>query len=421
MNPKNIAIVGAGPIGLETALYASQLGYAVNIFEKEEVGANILDWGHVTLFSPWHMNHSPLGVSLLKRHFEKWQEPYADDYLTGKEYVGIYLQSLSNLPQLADRVYTGHEVQSIGRSDLLKGSLVGDSNRASYPFRILTGDANGNEKIFTADIVIDCSGVYDTPNWMGDGGIPAIGEKKFRRRIDYKLKDIAGRDRAEFARQKTLLTGAGYSAATSATDFQKLIREEPTTSVIWAIREHRSLPIPIIEDDPLPNRAKLTQTANAIAQNGPAQIRFRIKTTVESIEYREAQKKFVVGLKNNGAVENIEVDRILANVGYGPDNSIYRELQIHECYASRGPMKLAAALLGASSTDCLKQTSLGADTLQNPEPNFFIIGNKSYGRNSTFLIRVGLSQIVEVFSLISGDNNLNLYETILSKRGRAVS
>jgi thioredoxin reductase len=362
------------------------------------------------------MNHSPLGVSLL-HHVKKWHEPKPNDYLTGNEYVEAYLVPLSKLPQLRDKIHTGCEVQSIGRNDLLKGSLTGDPNRASFPFRILTSDVSGNEKIFTADIVIDCSGVYGTPNWIGNGGIPAIGEKKYRHLIDYKLRDIYGRNRSVFAGKRTLLIGAGYSAATSICDFQNLIREEPATSVIWAIREDRMLPIPIIENDPLPNRARLTEIANTIAQKAPAQIHFRNKTTVESIDYREKQKKFVVGLKSNGTVENIAVDRLLANVGYGPDNSIYRELQIHECYASRGPMKLAAALLGASSTDCLQQTSLGADTLQNPEPNFFIIGNKSYGRNSTFLIRVGLSQIVEVFSLISGDKNLNLYETVLSNVG----
>ena len=96
---------------------------------------------------------------------------------------------------------------------------------------------------------------------------------------------------------------------------------------------------------------------------------------------------------------------MIATVGYGPDNSIYRELQVHECYATRGPMKLAATLLGASSTDCMAQESAGADTLKNPEPNFYIIGNKSYGRNPTFLIRSyytgtyghQMSEIVPIF------------------------
>jgi hypothetical protein len=63
-------------------------------------------------------------------------------------------------------------------------------------------------------------------------------------------------------------------------------------------------------------------------------------------------------------------------------------------------MKLAGALLGAGSSDCLTQTSHGADTLTNPEPGFFILGSKSYGRNNTFLMRIGWEQVGEVFGLL---------------------
>ena len=63
-------------------------------------------------------------------------------------------------------------------------------------------------------------------------------------------------------------------------------------------------------------------------------------------------------------------------------------------------MKLAAKLLGETSADCLDQISHGPDVLRNPEPDFYILGAKSYGRNSNFLIQVGLRQIVDVFNLI---------------------
>ncbi len=68
-------------------------------------------------------------------------------------------------------------------------------------------------------------------------------------------------------------------------------------------------------------------------------------------------------------------------------------------------MKLAAALLGAGGSaaggDCLQQTSQGADTLKNPEPGFFILGSKSYGRRNDFLMRVGWEQVGEVFELLA--------------------
>jgi hypothetical protein len=82
------------------------------------------------------------------------------------------------------------------------------------------------------------------------------------------------------------------------------------------------------------------------------------------------------------------------------DHLLFRQLQVHECYATCGPIKLSAALLGAGAADCLAQQSHGAETLTNPEPGFFILGSKSYGRNSTFLMRVGWQQVEEVFSLL---------------------
>jgi hypothetical protein len=104
-----------------------------------------------------------------------------------------------------------------------------------------------------------------------------------------------------------------------------------------------------------------------------------------------------------GERTEIEVDRILSLTGYVGDHKLYRQLQVHECYATSGPMKLAAALLGAGSGGgCLDQTTHGAETLVNPEPGFFLLGSKSYGRNTTFLMRVGWQQVDEVFDLLGG-------------------
>ncbi|MCA9269942.1 MAG: hypothetical protein KDA41_15785, partial [Planctomycetales bacterium] len=108
----------------------------------------------------------------------------------------------------------------------------------------------------------------------------------------------------------------------------------------------------------------------------------------------------------------VECDRIIANVGYRPDASLYAELQVHQCYATDGPMKLAAALTQADSADCLAQQSAGAQALVNPEPSFYILGSKSFGRNSNFLYSLGLAQIREVFSLIGGREDLDLYASM---------
>ena len=123
--------------------------------------------------------------------------------------------------------------------------------------------------------------------------------------------------------------------------------------------------------------------------------------------YRElrlvsADDRVAVTLRRlDGSSETVAVDRILALTGQVGDHLLYRQLQVHECYATSGPMKLAAALMGAGGGgDCMQQTSQGVETLKNPEPGFFILGAKSYGRRTDFLMRVGWQQVDEVFGLL---------------------
>ena len=77
------------------------------------------------------------------------------------------------------------------------------------------------------------------------------------------------------------------------------------------------------------------------------------------------------------------------------------------CYESDGPMRLAAALKGAragagdaAASDCLQQAAPGPDQLKSPEPNFYVLGSKSYGRDPSFLLRTGHQQVEAVVSLL---------------------
>jgi hypothetical protein len=112
-----------------------------------------------------------------------------------------------------------------------------------------------------------------------------------------------------------------------------------------------------------------------------------------------------------GILENVNVDHVVAHVGYRPDLDIFRELHVHQCYASESPMSLGAALLAESGSggDCLEPSSLGIETLKNPEPGFFILGGKSYGRRSDYLMRVGREQIQDLFRYLEDDPELDLY------------
>ena len=409
-HPHHIAILGAGPIGLEAALAAADGGFSFTVYEAaSEVAGHVTSWGHVSLFTPWDLNVSPRMRSALAAAGRKL--PGGDACPTGRELVEQVLRPVAELPQIKGYLRLGTKVRRIGRQGLLKHEEIGSAERGRRPFRLLVTDAGTEgspgegptEHVEEADVVLDCTGLTE-PNPLGDGGIPALGEEALvargaGRAICYRVPDLAG-EAADWAGQRVLLIGAGHSAQTALCG---LLGQGTETRVIWALRSPRPK-LDVLPDDPLPERAGLTAAAARLAADPPPGLDVRTGVVVDALERRGGAIEVKLR-RTDGTVESVTVDRILALTGKVGNHQLYRQLQVHECYATSGPMKLAAALLGADSSasggDCLQQTSQGADTLRNPEPGFFILGSKSYGRRNDFLMRVGWEQVGEVFGLLA--------------------
>jgi hypothetical protein len=388
----HVAILGSGPTGLEAALAATEAGLPFTLYEAApEVAGNVRAWGHVRLFTPWEMNVSPR----MRRSLEAAgvQVPNGADCPTGRELADRLFAPLAALPSVAPNLKLGTRVLAVGREGLLKHEEIATPERGRRSFRLLLRNASGREWTERADLVIDSTGTYGHPNSLGDGGIPAPGEHDLGSAIRHDIPDF-GREAAEWAGKTVLLAGAGHSAQTAARELADLARQAPGTRVIWALRSSEPGWGAQV-DDPLPERARLTATAAELASGASPAIEPHRGVAVESIARKNG--KLEVVLRNGAGPETVEVDRILALTGYVGDAGLYRQLQVHECYATSGPMRLSAALLGAGADDCLAQTAHGVETLKNPEPGFFILGSKSYGRNNTFLMRVGWQQVEEVF------------------------
>jgi hypothetical protein len=390
-----IAILGAGPTGLEAALAAAEGGFPFTLYEAAPgVAGNVRAWGHVRLFTPWEMNVSPR----MRRHLESAgvEVPGGSGCPRGRELAERLLEPVAGLPEISPNLRLGTRVLALGREGLLKHEEIATAERGSRPFRILVAGPDGRERVENADVVIDATGTWGRPNSLGDGGIPAAGERTFDGEIRRHLPDLS-QEAGYWAGQTVLLAGAGHSAQTAARDLAGLAGEVPGTRVIWILRS--SDPCwGTQEGDPLPERAGLAAEAAALASGASPAVEARRGAVVEEIA--KPNGRYEVTLRNGAGRERVLVDRILSLTGYVGDNELYRQLQVHECYATCGPIKLSAALLGAGSGDCLAQTSHGAETLTNPEPGFFILGSKSYGRNNTFLMRTGWEQVGEVFGLL---------------------
>ncbi|MCA9245617.1 MAG: FAD-dependent oxidoreductase [Planctomycetales bacterium] len=413
--PASIAILGAGPIGIEAALYARFLGYDVDLYERGRVCENMLRWGHVRMFSPFSMNRTPLGLAALNAQAVDYHPPADDELLTGREFVEQYLLPLAQSDLLCDCLHEETDVSQIGRVGFLKQEGIGTEERAEAKFSLLLNAGDETERVAEADVVIDCTGTYFNRYSMGGlgaGGTWALGEvaATAHERIEHFLPDILGAERDAFAGRHTLLVGAGYSAATSAVALAQLAAEAPDTQVTWLTRRRRvEGPIPRIPSDRLPQRDALAAQANELAATETNTFRNLVAPHIASMALEDDRLRVTLA---DEARSTLVVDRILAQIGYMPHWGMCRELQLHLCYATVGPMRLAAALQEKASDDCLDQTASGPQTLFNPEANFYVLGAKSYGRNSQFLIATGHAQIRDLFSIIGDRHDLDLYQSI---------
>jgi NADPH-dependent 2,4-dienoyl-CoA reductase/sulfur reductase-like enzyme len=56
-NPPRVAILGAGPIGLEAALAAAERTWRFTLDERADaVAGHVRQWGHVRAFTLWDMD-----------------------------------------------------------------------------------------------------------------------------------------------------------------------------------------------------------------------------------------------------------------------------------------------------------------------------------------------------------------------------
>ncbi|MCT2589127.1 NAD(P)-binding domain-containing protein [Streptomyces sp. N2-109] len=397
--PPGVAILGAGPVGLDAALACSAAGLPFTVYEAgTTVAHHVRDWGHVRLFTPWELNISPRMRAALAGTENALPPPAATP--TGHELVTRLLDPVAQLPALAGRLRLGTRVLAVSRTGYLKHEEIGTGARATAPFRLLLDGPDG-EHTARARLVLDCTGSYAHPNTLGDGGIPAPGERALGPRI---VRTLPALDEAEGADSgaadrwagTVLLVGAGKSAQTAARGLAAL----PRTRLEWVVRD----PHPTwgaVPDDPLPGRRRLVDAARSLASGAHDRVSVRTGSRVEALQPEGDGLRATLHTPAGPRV--VRADHVLALTGYAGDAGLYRQLQIHECYATGAPMNLSATLLGAAAGDCLAQPPAGLDTLRSPEPDFFVLGAKSYGRLGTFLLRAGYEQVGEVVAAYAPD------------------
>ena len=403
----SVAIIGAGPIGIEAALYARYLGFPVTVYDAGRICEHVRQWGHVQLFSPFRLNCSSLGLSALTAQNPNPDHPLPaeEDFHTGKQWVDSYLEPLANSDLVRRSLRLNTKVESIARDT---SQVDQETARGEVPFRIKTRDAKGKQAIDSADIVIDATGTFGQANSFGIGGMPVVDEPQDlpNSRYSQRIPDLGEYRPADG--DHFMVVGRGYSAATNILQIKQLQSQHPGIRCTWLTRGTSGSPagpMSVMNDDPLPYRNELATTANELA------------TKAEWLDWKPGLEIKAVERTDNGFQiklsddQDISVTHLLANTGFHGDYQMLQPLQVHRCYASGGPMAWAASVVGTSG-DCLQQTSSGPAAIKTTEPNFFIIGSKSYGTDPRFLFSTGLQQIRDVFKLVAERETLDLYSTL---------
>ena len=375
--PTRVAVLGAGPVGLEAAAYCLAAALEVSVFEAGHVAASVERWGAVKLFSPFAWNSTPLGKSLIRRESPRHEFPADADLTTGREWRERYLLPLASAGDLPGVIHTETRVLAIGRGGWRKSEPHAGK---LPPFRLLVRDAKG-ERFETADAVLDCTGTYPRANWLGDGGVPAAGEVQARPHFHVGTDDILGSRAGHYANKTVMVVGTGTSAAAAVTDLVTLAEAHQSTWVVWLAHGSKSAPLTRRANDPLKERDRLAARANHLAARCDGNLEYHAQAQIDEIATLGPDKGFRVAARVGPEAMGWEVERLIAAPGYRPDPTLTAELRVGE----------------------------GEGDIETGEPNYFVLGAKSAGRGGEFLLRDAAQQVRRAVAALSARPGLDLY------------
>lgn len=388
-----VAIIGGGPVGLAAAAHLAQANQPFILFETgKSIGHNLLDWGHVRVFSPWQYNIDKAAKALLTQ--SGWQAPNDKTLPLGAEIVQQYLQPLANLPQLKPYIHLNAEVVQIGRKGLDK---VKNRDREQRSFVIRAKQGNTYQR-YEAKAVIDASGTWQNPNPVGSGGVSALNEDELQQHIFYGIPDVVGAHRERFANKTIAVVGGGHSAINTLLDLNKLRADFPATKLHWILRKDSINEVYGGGDnDGLRARGALGKRIEKLVEAGKVQIHtpFHIDEIV-----KDKNQTLSIKGTHDRVVEGVQ--EIVANTGARPDFSFLREVRYtHDAALESVPA--LANLIDPNIHSCGTVRPHGETELRQPEQGFYIVGAKSYGRAPTFLMATGYEQVRSVVAALVGD------------------
>jgi hypothetical protein len=407
--PATVAVIGGGPVGVEAALYARFLGYFVMLFDARRVGSRLVRWGEIPMQVPFGEATSSLGLAALEAQDVHHALPDADSIVPYRDFVEKYLTPVAKSDLLEECIHINSPVVSVSRAHFRKNHPPAIEDRAEDEFRLLMNGKVRGEFTQLADIVLDCSGDGRTPAGIGPGGGMAIGQPALCAHFEVGPRDVHDRDRDRFVGKHTVLFGAGPVACRNAVQFVALANENPGTKLTWVIpkgTKHEEW----LKSVALLNSDLAIEASRLLTGNCTGVIHVDA-WGAESLS-RDAngcwQIKLLVGEEDTA---DLEADVVLVtelSEAWNFTDGLGLELCPHRKLTTAANQWLMGQAAG--------ELEISLESAITSEPHYYVLGRKSVGGDPRFTFAHARQQIQQVFGLIGGRADLDVYQTVLRQR-----
>ncbi len=406
--PATIAVIGAGPLGIETSIYARFLGYDVMLYDIGRPARYVKRWHERLLPACVQDLTTPLGWAALASQRGEDLQPPADTRWTGKQWEEEYLTPLAKTDLIYESVFFNTRVAEVGRLSFRTDECDDFQSRCNDEFFLTLQSQLRGEYNTRADIVIDCRSARQTIAGLGVGGMKAIGQTALDGDLltdwplDFIFDDQTRRD--ALIDKKIFLVGDGGQSQRFALEFVSAKWLSETAKLYWLVRPSKSGETQTwIEDNLRTN----STAASVQVINGWGLTKLRRSESSWLLEFLSGDESLV----------EMIVDHVVGLASERYDGSITKSLHLNrdgDQYDSPRSTKTWPESSVASNAD--NQFDLGNTCRSTTdEPHYFCLPSsaKNFGPEG---MQYAYSAITDLFALLGGRSNLDLYKITAAAR-----
>jgi hypothetical protein len=391
-SPATIAIIGAGPLGIEAALYAKFLGYHVSIFESRRVAHRMLNWHDRPLGLPVNSVTTSLGLAALQAHDPDYQKPDPQRIFTGKEYAQEYLLPLAKTDLLFDDIHFLSPVVDVSRfrsrelPEYQKYDQFDWQQRCNDEFRILVHGRHRGPWTSRADCIIDCRGLGPSRCGLGPAGGLAIGESNASQDFLEHMPEDRKFEPKAYDNKRILIVGHNQDALRTISECLRYAKHK---QLIWV------LPPASSQDSP-----SLAQSRNDLSMQTSQEFVMIESLGIESIARDEQGTWQIRLLKDDESTVEIQSDHLVSRTEYLYE-PLGRTLLAEEPKASCYLDSILPEREPSDPSDF--QTDRRYRQVITPEPGYFKLDSQGG-------LSEGFQRLRTIFAILGGRVDLDLYQ-----------